>query len=70
MASAGAAGVIRLSLGFAKTLLIDMVFLLEVDEEDYLPERIFGCAGMKHVEFGPGVLRKVKDPAGTRATPS
>jgi Protein ENHANCED DISEASE RESISTANCE 2, C-terminal/START domain len=60
--SAVATGVIRLSLGYAKTLVVDMGFLLEADEEEYLPERIFGCARMKHVEFGPGMLRKVEDP--------
>jgi hypothetical protein len=60
--SAVATGVIRLSLGYAKTLVVDMGFLLEGDEDDYLPERIFGCARMKHVEFGPGMLRKVEEP--------
>jgi hypothetical protein len=62
--SAVATGVIRLSLGYAKTLVVDMGFLLEADEDDYLPERIFGCARMKHVEFGPGMLRKVEEPPG------
>lgn len=58
--SSVATGVIRLSLGYAKTLVVDMGFLLEGDEEDYLPERIFGCARMKHVEFGAGMHRKVE----------
>ena len=60
--SAVATGVIRLSLGYAKTLVVDMGFLLEGDEDEYLPERIFGCARMKHVEFGHGMLRKVEEP--------
>jgi hypothetical protein len=60
--SSVATGVIRLSLGYAKTLMVDMGFLLEADEEEYLPERIFGCARMKYPEFGPRVLRKVEDP--------
>ncbi len=60
--SAVATGVIRLSLGYAKTLVVDMGFLLEGDDEESLPERIFGCARMKYPEFGPGILRKVEDP--------
>jgi Protein ENHANCED DISEASE RESISTANCE 2, C-terminal len=54
-----AMGVIRLSLGYAKTLAIDMGFLLEGNDESTLPERIFGCVRMKFPEFGPH-LRKVE----------
>jgi hypothetical protein len=57
--SSVATGVIRLSLGYAKTLVVDMGFLLEGDTEEYLPERIFGCVRMKHPYFGPQ-LRKVE----------
>ena len=57
--SSVATGVIRLSLGYAKTLVVDMGFLLEGDAEEYLPERIFGCVRMKHPYFGPQ-LRKVE----------
>lgn len=60
--SAVATGVIRLSLGYAKTLVVDMGFLLEGDDDESLPERIFGCARMKYPEFGPGLLRKVEEP--------
>lgn len=42
-----ATGVIRLSLGYAKSLVVDMGFLLEADDDEYLPERIFGCVRMK-----------------------
>jgi hypothetical protein len=56
--SSVATGVIRLSLGYAKTLVVDMGFLLEGDSEEYLPERIFGCVRMKYPEFGTH-LRKV-----------
>jgi hypothetical protein len=59
--SAVATGVIRLSLGYAKTLVIDMGFVLEGDEEEYLPERIMGCVRTKNPEFGP-FLRKVETP--------
>jgi hypothetical protein len=61
--SAVATGVIRLSLGYAKTLMVDMGFLLEGNDEAYLPERIFGCARMKYPEFGTH-LRKVGPPPG------
>ena len=57
-----ATGVIRLSLGYAKTLVVDMGFLFEGDEEDYLPERIFGSVRIRQPEFGPHMLRKVKAP--------
>lgn len=58
-----ATGVIRLSLGYAKTLMIDMGFLLEADEDHFLSERIFGCVRMKFPEFGPEFVRKVEDPS-------
>lgn len=56
-----ATGVIRLSLGYAKTLVVDMGFLFEGDHDEYLPERIFGCVRMKHPDFGPS-LRHVTAP--------
>jgi hypothetical protein len=59
--SAVATGVIRLTLGYAKTLAVDMGFLLEGDDEDHLPEKIFGCVRMKFPDFGPH-LRKVAPP--------
>ena len=57
-----ATGVIRLSLGYAKTLVVDMCFLLEADDEEYLPEKVFGAVRMKYPSFGTD-LRKVEDPA-------
>jgi Protein ENHANCED DISEASE RESISTANCE 2, C-terminal/START domain len=61
--SAVATGVIRVSLGYAKTLVVDMGFLLEADDEDYLPEKIFGAVRMKYPSFGSH-LRKVEVPSG------
>jgi hypothetical protein len=58
-----ATGVIRLSLGYAKMLMVDMGFLLEGGQEDFLPERIVGCVRMKFPEFGPEFVRKVEDPS-------
>ncbi|KAL7581307.1 hypothetical protein ACA910_006072 [Epithemia clementina (nom. ined.)] len=54
-----ATGVIRLSLGYAKTLVVDMGFLFEGNDEAYLPERLFGCARIRQLEFGPW-LRQVE----------
>jgi hypothetical protein len=59
--SAVATGVIRLSLGYAKTLVVDMGFLFEGDDESELPERLFGCVRLKRIDFGPN-LRKVEPP--------
>ena len=59
--SAVATGVIRLSLGYAKSLVVDMGFLLEGDADEYLPERIFGSVRMKTIDFGPA-LRHVTEP--------
>mmetsp|Transcript_21299 Transcript_21299/g.49310 ORF Transcript_21299/g.49310 Transcript_21299/m.49310 type:complete len:916 (+) Transcript_21299:701-3448(+) len=57
-----ATGVIRLSLGYAKTLVVDMAFLFEGDEEDHLPEKLMGCARIRNLEFGPSTTRTVKAP--------
>uniref|UniRef100_A0A7S3L5S8 START domain-containing protein n=2 Tax=Amphora coffeiformis TaxID=265554 RepID=A0A7S3L5S8_9STRA len=57
-----ATGVIRLSLGYAKTLVVDMGFLFESSDESRLPERIFGCVRIRQPEFDARLLRKVKTP--------
>ena len=59
--SSVATGVIRLSLGYAKTLVIDMGFLFEGNDETTLPERVFGAVRIKNLVFGPH-LRKVEQP--------
>jgi len=57
-----ATGVIRLSLGYAKTLVVDMGFVFEGGDDEVLPERLFGCVRMKQIDFGP-TLRKVATPS-------
>jgi hypothetical protein len=57
-----ATGVIRLSFGYAKTLVTDMGFVLEGDEPEYLPERIFGCVRIKHIELTGQHIRHVMAP--------
>jgi hypothetical protein len=56
-----AKSVIGLSLGYAKTLVVDMCFLLEADSDEYLPERVFGAVRVKYPSFGPH-NRKVEEP--------
>jgi hypothetical protein len=56
-----ASGIIRISLGYARTLVVDMAFLFEADDQSFLPERIFGCVRVKNMEFGPN-LRFVQCP--------
>lgn len=56
-----AEGVLKLCLGYAKTLVCDMAFLLEAREEDHLPEQIFGVARVKYPSFGSDI-RKVEPP--------
>lgn len=43
--------IVKLALGCAKTLVVDMMFLLEGAEEQYLPERAFGGVRLKNVDF-------------------
>ena len=57
--SSVAAGVIRISLGYAKTLVIDMGFLFEGDDSSVLPERIFGCVRIKNPDFSMPIRRVV-----------
>jgi Protein ENHANCED DISEASE RESISTANCE 2, C-terminal/START domain len=63
-----ATGVIRLSLGYAKSLVVDMGFLLEGDENEYLPERIFGCVRMKNMDFGPHLRHVITVPPANEST--
>jgi Protein ENHANCED DISEASE RESISTANCE 2, C-terminal/START domain len=63
-----ATGVIRLSLGYAKSLVVDMGFLLEGDEDEYLPERIFGCVRMKNMDFGPHLRHVISAPPASEPT--
>jgi len=61
--SSVATGVIKVSLGYAKSLVIDMGFLLEGDDESTLPERMFGSVRMKEIDFSPNLRQVHKPPA-------
>ena len=49
--SSVATKIVRLSLSYAKTLVVDMAFLLEGKDNDVLPERIIGSVRLKNVDF-------------------
>lgn len=55
-----ATGVIRLSVGYAKTLVVDMGFLMEGDEPEFLPEKIFGCVRIKNLELPGPYIRSIE----------
>ncbi|VEU39756.1 unnamed protein product [Pseudo-nitzschia multistriata] len=43
--------VTKLCLGYIKTIVVDMMFVLEGNEESTLPERIFGGVTIKNLDF-------------------
>jgi len=55
--------IVKLALGYAKSLVVDMMFVLEADTPDTLPERILGGARMTRPDFKrPEFQRKVAVP--------
>jgi hypothetical protein len=57
--------IVKLALGYAKSLTIDMMFLLEGKTESTLPERILGGVRVKNVDFkqkdGQRFCSEIKD---------
>ncbi|CAJ1968503.1 unnamed protein product [Cylindrotheca closterium] len=43
--------IVRLALGYAKSLVTDICFVLEGNDIDTLPERIFGGVTLKYIDF-------------------
>jgi Protein ENHANCED DISEASE RESISTANCE 2, C-terminal len=43
--------IVKLALGYCKTLIVDMMFLLEGHDDTMLPERILGGVEMIHIDF-------------------
>jgi hypothetical protein len=43
--------IVKLALGYCKTMVVDMMYLLEGTEEATLPERILGGVRMKNIDF-------------------
>ena len=59
--SSVAAGVVRLSIGYARTLVVDLAFVLQGNDPSTLPEQVFGTARMKHLNFDHPKFRFVKN---------
>eukprot|EP00814_Leptocylindrus_danicus_P019982 CAMPEP_0116026578 /NCGR_PEP_ID=MMETSP0321-20121206/13956_1 /TAXON_ID=163516 /ORGANISM="Leptocylindrus danicus var. danicus, Strain B650" /LENGTH=335 /DNA_ID=CAMNT_0003499447 /DNA_START=56 /DNA_END=1063 /DNA_ORIENTATION=+ len=53
-----ASNVVKIAKGFAKTLIVDMAFVLEGKSEELLPEKVFGSCRLMNVRFKN--LRKVE----------
>lgn len=49
-----AANVVWLSMGYAKSLVVDIAFLLEGNDESTLPERVMGCCRLSNVDVETG----------------
>lgn len=43
--------IVRLCLGYTKTMVVDMMYVLEGADEKTLPERVFGGVRMKNIDF-------------------
>jgi hypothetical protein len=43
--------IVKLALGYAKSLTVDMMFVLEGATDDTLPERILGGVRVKEIDF-------------------
>lgn len=54
--------IVKLVLGYTKSLVVDMMFLLEADHDQYLPERIFGGVRLKNIDLRKDGARKVGQP--------
>lgn len=54
--------IVKLVLGYTKTLVVDMMFLLEAAQEQYLPERAFGGVRLKNIDLRRDGARKVDRP--------
>jgi len=52
--------IVKLVLGYTKTLVVDMMFLLEGISQEYLPERVFGGVRLKNIDLRKDGARKVE----------
>ena len=46
-----ASRIVTMSLGYAKTLAVDMAFVLEGNDPSTLPEQIMAAVRMNHIDF-------------------
>jgi hypothetical protein len=54
--------IVKLALGYAKTMIVDMMFLLEGNDEDTLPERILAGARMENLDLKKKDLQRICKP--------
>jgi len=54
--------IVKLVLGYTKTLVVDMMFLLEAAQQEYLPERVFGGVRLKNIDLRSDAARKLELP--------
>ena len=55
--SSPAAGrVVSLVKSYAKSLVVDLAFVIEAQGEAELPERVIGCGRLSHVDLGEGLI--------------
>ena len=55
--SSPAAGrVISVVKSYAKSLVVDLAFLIEAQNGDELPERLLGCARLSHIELDDALI--------------
>ena len=63
--------IVKLALGGAKSLVVDMMFLLEGTDDTVLPERILGGARMEYLDFkNPALSRKIAHSTMTSTAPA
>ena len=55
--------IVKLVLGYTKTLVVDMMFLLEAAHDEVLPERVFGGVRLKNIDLRSDGARKLEHPA-------
>lgn len=60
--------IVKLALGYTKTMTVDMAFCLEGQHPATLPERIFGVVRMKNIDFKEKDGKRVLVPPSTSAS--
>ena len=54
--------IVKLALGYAKSIVVDMMFIVEGTTLDTLPERIFGGVRLKNLDFKEKDGNRIVDP--------
>mmetsp|Transcript_18423 Transcript_18423/g.37351 ORF Transcript_18423/g.37351 Transcript_18423/m.37351 type:complete len:342 (-) Transcript_18423:596-1621(-) len=43
--------IVKMSIGYSKSIVVDMAFILEGKKEQFLPERVLGSVRLKNIDF-------------------